>query len=162
MTKKLNIALIGCGNWGKNIARNLHQIGALACIYDANQSLSQKLNKDFKLPTYTIHEIFENEKTPTLSLVECRLETGRTHQIRVHMAFKGNNILGDKKYKKRYKKIKNIDSGQEKIITNLDRQFLHAKTIGFIHPKTGEEMEFRSNLPEDLELILKNLRNACK
>ena len=78
------------------------------------------------------------------------------------MAFKGNNILGDKKYKKRYKKIKNIDSGLEKIITNLDRQFLHAKTIGFMHPKTGKEMEFGSNLPEDLELILKNLRNACK
>ena len=61
MTKKLNIALIGCGNWGKNIARNLHQIGALACIYDADQSLSQKLNKDFGLPTYTIDNIFKNK-----------------------------------------------------------------------------------------------------
>ena len=43
MTKKLNIALIGCGGWGKNIARNLHQIGALACIYDSDQNLSKKL-----------------------------------------------------------------------------------------------------------------------
>ena len=78
------------------------------------------------------------------------------------MAFKGNNILGDKKYKKRFKKIKNIDSGLEKIITNLDRQFLHAKIIGFMHPKTGKELEFGSNLPKDLELVLKSLRNACK
>jgi len=61
MTKKLNIALIGCGNWGKNIARNLHEIGALACIYDENESLSQKLNQNFKLPTYTIDDIFKNQ-----------------------------------------------------------------------------------------------------
>ena len=61
MTKKLNIALIGCGNWGKNIARNLHQIGSLACIYDADQSLSQKINEDYKLPTYKIDDIFKNK-----------------------------------------------------------------------------------------------------
>ena len=127
------------------------------------QLMEVSLSKGKKAITnYKTLEVFENNNVPTFSLIECRLETGRTHQIRVHMAFKGNNILGDKKYKKRYKKIKNIDSGLEKIITNLDRQFLHAKTIGFIHPKTGEEMEFGSNLPEDLELVLKNLRNACK
>ena len=51
-----------------------------------------------------------------LSLVECKLETGRTHQIRVHMSYKGNNILGDKKYKKKFKKIKNIDN---KILNNI-------------------------------------------
>ena len=127
------------------------------------QLMEISLTKGKKAITnYKTLEVFENSKVPTFSLIECRLETGRTHQIRVHMAFKGNNILGDKKYKKRYKKIKNIDSELEKIITNLDRQFLHAKTIGFIHPKTGEEMEFASDLPEDLELVLKNLRNACK
>ena len=61
MTKKLNIALIGCGNWGKNIARNLHQIGVLAGIYDPDQSLLKKLNKNFELPTYTIDNIFKNK-----------------------------------------------------------------------------------------------------
>ena len=127
------------------------------------QLMEVSLSKGKKAITnYKTLEVFENNNVPTFSLIECRLETGRTHQIRVHMAFKGNNILGDKKYKKRYKKIKNIDSELEKIITNLDRQFLHAKTIGFMHPKTGEEMEFGSELPEDLELVLKNLRNACK
>ena len=77
-------------------------------------------------------EIFENSKVPTLSLVECKLETGRTHQIRVHMSFKGNNILGDKKYKKKFK-IKNINSELEQMLINLNRQFLHAKVLG-LHP----------------------------
>ena len=66
MTKKLNIALIGCGSWGKNIARNLHQLGALACIYDTDQKLSKKLNKDFKLHRYTINDIFKNKNIQAL------------------------------------------------------------------------------------------------
>ena len=78
------------------------------------------------------------------------------------MAFKGNNILGDKKYKKRFKKIKNIDSQLEKTLIDLDRQFLHAKSIGFVHPRTGQELEFTSKLPKDLELVLKKLKNAYK
>ncbi len=127
------------------------------------QLMEVSLSKGKKAITnYKTIDVFEHKKIPTFSLIECKLETGRTHQIRVHMAFKGNNILGDKKYKKRFKKIKNIDLDLEKILTKLDRQFLHAKTIGFIHPKTGKELEFESNLPEDLELVLKKLKNACK
>ena len=109
---------------------------------------------------YKTLEVFENEKIPTFSLIECKLETGRTHQIRVHMSYKGNNILGDKKYKKKFKKFKNINETLEKNILSLDRQFLHAKTIGFIHPITGKELEFTSNLPQDLDNILKMLRNS--
>ena len=78
------------------------------------------------------------------------------------MAFKGNNILGDKKYKKRFKKIKNIDTKLEKTLIELDRQFLHAQSIGFVHPRTGQELEFTSKLPKDLELVLKKLKNASK
>jgi len=111
---------------------------------------------------YKTLEIFENNKSPTLSLVECKLETGRTHQIRVHMSYKGNNILGDKKYKKKFKKFKNIDSDLEQSILNLDRQFLHAKTIGFTHPITAKKLEFTSNLPQDLNIVLKKLRNTNK
>ena len=109
---------------------------------------------------YKTLEVFENEKIPTFSLIECKLETGRTHQIRVHMSYKGNNILGDKKYKKKFKKFKNINETLEKNILSLDRQFLHAKTIGFIHPITGKELEFTSNLPQDLDNIIKMLRNS--
>ena len=114
------------------------------------------------ITNYETLNVFESKNVPTFSLVECKLETGRTHQIRVHMAFKGNNILGDKKYKKRFKKIKNIDLDLEKTLINLDRQFLHAKSIGFTHPRTGKEIEFASNLPKDLELVLKKLKNAGK
>jgi 23S rRNA pseudouridine1911/1915/1917 synthase len=114
------------------------------------------------ITNYKTLEIFENNKTPTLSLVECKLETGRTHQIRVHMSYKGNNILGDNKYKKKIKKLKNIDINLEKSLYKLNRQFLHAKTLGFTHPKSGEELEFSSILPQNLENILKMLRNINK
>ncbi len=114
------------------------------------------------ITNYKTIEIFENDKIPTLSLIECRLETGRTHQIRVHMTHMGNNIMGDKKYKKKYKKIKNIDPNLEKLIYKLDRQFLHAQTLGFIHPTTNNEMIFKSNLPNELKNILISLRNTGK
>jgi 23S rRNA pseudouridine1911/1915/1917 synthase len=68
------------------------------------------------ITNYKTIEIFENDKTPTLSLVECKLETGRTHQIRVHMTHMGNSIMGDGKYKKKYKKLKNIDTNLENLI----------------------------------------------
>ena len=111
---------------------------------------------------YKTLEVFENEKIPTLSLVECRLETGRTHQIRVHMSYKGNNILGDKKYRKKFKKFKNIDPDLERTILKLNRQFLHAKTLGFTHPVNGKVIEFSSFLPQELENILKKLRKLNK
>jgi len=114
------------------------------------------------ITNYKTIEIFENDKTPTLSLVECKLETGRTHQIRVHMTHMGNSIMGDGKYKKKYKKLKNIDTNLENLIYKLDRQFLHAQTLGFIHPKTNEELTFTSFLPQELENILVLLRNTSK
>ena len=61
MNKKLNIALVGSGNWGKNIARNLHEMGCLACIYDLNEKLSEKLSDDYNLPTYELNKIFEDK-----------------------------------------------------------------------------------------------------
>ena len=78
------------------------------------------------------------------------------------MYYKGNNILGDKKYKKRFKKINKIDKDLEKSITSLERQFLHAKIIGFNHPRTSKRLEFSSILPKDLSKILKKLRNTYK
>jgi 23S rRNA pseudouridine1911/1915/1917 synthase len=70
------------------------------------------------------------------SIVELRLETGRTHQIRVHMAYIGHPLLGDPVYGKKNEKIKH------------NGQLLHAKLLGFNHPRTGEYMEFDSQLPE--------------
>ena len=120
-------------------------------------SLSKGKNS---ITNYKTLEIFEKETVPTFSLIECKLETGRTHQIRVHMSYKGNNIVGDQKYKKKFKKIKNINKDLEKKIMNLDRQFLHAVSLGFTHPTKNKRMNFKSKLPNELENILKNLRNA--
>ena len=124
---------------------------------EVSNTKGKKANTNYK----TI-EVFENKNTPTLSLLECKLETGRTHQIRFHMNYLGNSIVGDDKYKKRFKKIKNTDPVLEKKLTNLNRQFLHAKTIGFIHPKKNKEMIFNSILPQELEIILKMLRKTDK
>ncbi len=149
--------------WGK-LRPQKGKIETLINRSSRNRQLMEVSTKKGKkaITNYKTLEVFENNKTPTLSLVECRLETGRTHQIRVHMSYKGNNILGDNKYKKKFKKLKNIDPNIEKSILKLDRQFLHAKVIGFIHPKTGKKIEFDSNLPNDLEKILKKLRNTNK
>ena len=155
--KRIYQALI----WGK-LRPQSGKIETLITRSSKNRQLMEVgLTKGKKAVTnYKTLEVFENEKIPTFSLIECKLETGRTHQIRVHMSYKGNNILGDKKYKKKFKKFKNINETLEKNILSLDRQFLHAKTIGFIHPTTGKELEFTSNLPQDLDNILKMLRNS--
>ena len=112
------------------------------------------------ITNYKTIEVFQNNKVPTFSLLECKLETGRTHQIRVHLSHKGNNILGDSQYKKRFKNIEFINDELKKKLTYLDRQFLHAKTLGFIHPRSNKKLQFTSNLPEELNSILKSLRNA--
>ena len=112
------------------------------------------------ITNYENLEIFENKNTPTLTLVECKLETGRTHQIRVHMNYMGNSIVGDDKYKKKFKKIKNIDEVLNNLLINLNRQFLHARTLGFFHPVKKKEMIFTSKLPQELEILLKKLRKT--
>ena len=61
MKTKLNIALVGCGKWGKNIARNLHQMGVLNCIYDLNQKLSEKVRQEYKLPAVELNDIFKDQ-----------------------------------------------------------------------------------------------------
>ena len=149
--------------WGK-LRPQLGKIHTLITRSSKNRQLMDfGLTKGKKAITnYKTLEVFENDKIPTFSFVECKLETGRTHQIRVHMSHKGNNILGDKKYKKKFKKIKNINLDLEKMILNLSRQFLHAKVLGFIHPKSGEKLEFISDLPKELEKILKTLRKLSK
>ena len=80
-----------------------------------------------------------------MTLVECRLETGRTHQIRVHMSYIGYPVYGDPQYGKRKDDVTN-------------GQYLHAKILGFNHPTTHEDMVFDSELPDFFETKLKELR----
>ena len=147
--------------WGKLRPSN----GKIETLITRSSKNRQLMSVSFSkgknsITNYKTLEIFEKETVPTFSLIECKLETGRTHQIRVHMSYKGNNIVGDQKYKKKFKKIKNINKDLEKKIINLDRQFLHAVSLGFTHPTKNKRMNFKSKLPNDLENILKNLRNA--
>ena len=101
-----------------------------------------------------------------LSLVEVRLETGRTHQIRVHFNHIGHNVFGDNTYggtSVRYgPNTGNRKVMFHKLITGLGRQALHAKTLGFEHPATGEMVQFDSELPEDFQHVLDTLREHCK
>ena len=149
--------------WGK-VRPSKGKIETLIARSSKNRQMMEVSNTKGKnaITNYKTIETFENKNTPTLSLLECKLETGRTHQIRVHMNYLGNSIVGDDKYKKKFKKIKNIEPLLEKSLTHLNRQFLHAKTIGFIHPKKNKEMIFNSILPQELNIILKMLRNTNK
>lgn len=92
----------------------------------------------------THYEVLERYKNTTL--IKCVLETGRTHQIRVHMASIGHPLVGDEVY------------GFKKQRFKLQGQVLHAKTLGFIHPKTKEYMEFTTNLPEYYNNLIEKLR----
>ena len=112
------------------------------------------------ITNYKTIRTFSNSNLPKISLIECKLETGRTHQIRVHMNYKGNPILGDKSYGKLKKKFKNINSDVEKDINNFNRQALHAKSLGFVHPKTKKQIFFEGKRPKDFEKLIKNLEKA--
>lgn len=104
---------------------------------------------------YQVLENFSNEAC----LIKCNLETGRTHQIRVHLSSLGHNLLGDKLYVKS-KKITNkkIDEEIKNFANNFSRQALHAKSLGFIHPRTNEKMFFEVEIPEDMQKLIESLR----
>ena len=110
---------------------------------------------------YKVIEYFDH-----LSMVEVKLETGRTHQIRVHFSHFNHPVFGDTVYggdNVRY----GPNSGSRKkmfehLIGKLQRQCLHAKTLGFIHPETREHMEFECDLPGDFSNVLSKLRRLCK
>ena len=112
------------------------------------------------ITNYKTLKVFQNFNLPKISLIECRLETGRTHQIRVHMNFKGNPILGDKSYGKSKRKYKKINLDLEKKINNFSRQALHAKSLSFIHPTTKKEIFFEAKRPEDFDNLIKNLKKG--
>lgn len=89
-----------------------------------------------------------------LSLVKCRLETGRTHQIRVHLASAGHPILGDAVYGKFRNFAKNYPGHVKSALKSYEGQALHARKLGFKHPKTDEWMEFSSPLPEEMQKVI--------
>ena len=107
---------------------------------------------------YKTIEVFDIKNVPKMSLIECNLETGRTHQIRVHMKHKGASLIGDKQYGKKKTKFKNINSEFQKLLLNFKGQALHARTLEFFHPTFNKCMSFKSNLPLEFRKMLDFLR----
>lgn len=94
-----------------------------------------------------------------VSLLRCNLETGRTHQIRVHMSSIGCALVGDKVYVKSGKtRIKVLDDTLVQFLNDFPRQALHAATLGFVHPRTKNLVQFESALPDDMQLLIEK---AC-
>ena len=105
--------------------------------------------------------VLEQYGTPVqLSLVECWLETGRTHQIRVHMTHAGHGLVGDQTYggKRKLSHKAGISDGNRGSIAAFSRQALHAAVLGFVHPVTGEDMRFEAPLPSDMGDLIEALR----
>jgi len=106
------------------------------------------------------------ERMAYVTLVECRLETGRTHQIRVHMKHIGHTLFNDERYGG-HDVLKGTTAAKYKqFVKNCfeicPRQALHAKTLGFEHPRTGEMMHFESELPDDMQQLIDKWRNYAK
>jgi len=102
------------------------------------------------------------EKFRHLALLKCRLETGRTHQIRVHMAHIRHPIVGDIGYGGRVQLSKGMTEELILALRQFKRQALHAFALGFVHPSTGEDMHFEAELPEDFKGLLEALRYDTK
>ena len=103
---------------------------------------------------YKTLKVFNVKDIPKISLIECELDTGRTHQIRVHMNYKGTSLLGDKQYGKKNIRFKKINKDFEKILSILNGQVLHAKSLGFIHPVRNKFVSFDSKLPNNFNKLL--------
>ena len=93
------------------------------------------------------------------SLVECQLETGRTHQIRVHMGHIGHGLIGDPVYgRKKRIGLQSLDAQDAAFVSDFPRQALHAASLGFVHPVTGESLYFEAEMPKDMRDLYEILR----
>ena len=110
---------------------------------------------------YEVMERFHEkpDATALAALIECRLETGRTHQIRVHMAHIGCPLVGDPDYSAGFRtKVNLLPEPAKTVVNGFHRQALHAFLLAFEHPRTGEVMEFRAPMPKDMEALVASLR----
>ena len=149
-----------CLVWG--VIRPLQgRIDTLICRNKKNRQLM--IVSDFSgkkaITNYKTIKVFNIKDIPRISLIECKLETGRTHQIRVHMKYKGTSLLGDTQYGKKNIKFKKINEDFLKKLSVLNGQALHAKSLGFIHPSKNEWVNFESELPNDFRKLLDLLKN---
>ena len=111
------------------------------------------------ITNYKTIKVFNIKDVPKISLIECELETGRTHQIRVHLKYKGTSLLGDKQYGKKSIKFKKINKEFFNILSKFNGQALHAQSLEFIHPTKNKWVSFKSKLPLDFKKMLDLLNN---
>ena len=107
---------------------------------------------------YRTLSVFLIKDIPKISLVECKLETGRTHQIRTHFKFKGTSLLGDKQYGKKNLKFKKVNKDFLDKLKDIHGQALHAQSLEFIHPTKNKWVSFKTNLPLDFKKMLNFLK----
>ena len=148
-----------CLVWG--VIRPLQ--GSIKTLISRNKKNRQlMIVSDFNgkkaITNYKTIKVFNIKDIPKISLIECRLETGRTHQIRVHMKYKGTSLLGDKQYGKKNIKFKKINEDFLSKLSFLNGQALHAKSLGFIHPSKNKWVNFESELPNDFKKLLNLLK----
>ena len=117
-----------------------------------------EINGKKAITNYKTIKVFNVKDVPKISLIECELETGRTHQIRVHLKYKGASIIGDNQYGKKNIKFKKIDKNFSKILSNVNGQILHAATLSFVHPTKNKWLNFEAPLPTEFKKML-NLLN---
>ncbi|MFC0588514.1 RluA family pseudouridine synthase [Novosphingobium aquiterrae] len=129
------------GTVSGHIGRSDHDRKKMAVLHELNQRGKHAVTHYRLLKAFT-----------GASLVECRLETGRTHQVRVHMASIGHALLGDPVYGRSPTRLRPILQA-----IRFTRQALHAAVLGFVHPVTGDELRFESTLPADMEELLVEL-----
>ena len=149
-----------CLSWG--VVRPLSgKISTLISRDKKNRQLMtvSDINGKKAITNYKTIKVFNIKDIPKISLIECELETGRTHQIRVHLKYKGASLLGDKQYGKKNIKFKKINSEFFDKLNKLSGQTLHAKTLEFAHPANNKWMSFNSDLPSSFKKILKLLEN---
>ncbi|MGY5848834.1 RluA family pseudouridine synthase [Salegentibacter sp. F14] len=140
------------GNIGRHPKNRLQNT-----VYEGEEAVKGK-------PAVTHYKVLE--RFGYVSLVSCRLETGRTHQIRVHMKYIGHPLFNDQRYGgdkilkgTTFSKYKQFVDNCFKV---LPRQALHAKTLGFTHPETGENLSFDTAIPQDMQDCIKRWRNYSK
>ncbi|KAA3517827.1 RluA family pseudouridine synthase [Agrobacterium vitis] len=140
---------------------------ALGRAGDRTKRTVKREDTDDAREAITHYEVMERygekpDATCLASLVECRLETGRTHQIRVHMAHIGHPLIGDPEYGAAFKTKANLlPEAAKAIVNNFHRQALHAYLLAFEHPTTGDVMHFEAPIPDDMETIIEALRDIA-
>jgi 23S rRNA pseudouridine1911/1915/1917 synthase len=105
------------------------------------------------------HYVMEENFSDIACLVKCNLETGRTHQIRVHMSHLGHSLVGDPVYSRaKLSRTKDLPEERQNVIRKFSRQALHAQTLGFVHPVTNKPLKFEVDFPSDLKKLLAAFR----